>query len=89
MLYLLQNDDVKKEIKEGMKTIVHMVYNEIYLYVWFISIYSIFLMSITLANTFVLLKLWSRGGGVLFIEPATHFTSPATQFTCPTTPPAL
>ena len=53
-------DFLKKELSEFLKPVAHLVYNEIYLYVWFICIYSIFLMTVTLANLFVLLKLWRR-----------------------------
>ena len=54
------HDFLKKELCELLKPVAHLVYNEIYLYVWFICIYSIFLMTVTLANLFVLLKLWRR-----------------------------
>lgn len=52
-----QNESIKREIFDFVRPIVKIVYNEIYLYVWFICIYSIFLILITLANMFLLLKI--------------------------------
>ena len=60
MHVLLESESFRQQVTEFVKPISKLVYNEIYLYVWFICIYSIFLMMITLANMFVLLKLWSR-----------------------------
>ena len=58
--FLHQNEEWKKQVFECLKPVAQMVYNELYLYIWFICIYSIFLMIITLGNMFVLLKMWSR-----------------------------
>ena len=52
-----QNESIKREIFDFVRPIVKIVYNEIYLYVWFICIYSIFLILITLANMFLLFKI--------------------------------
>ena len=53
----LKNDDVKRFIKEAVKPIVNVVYNEIYIYVWFICIYNVFLIFIILTNLYYLYKL--------------------------------
>jgi hypothetical protein len=53
----LQNEDVKREIGHFILPIVKMVYNEIYIYIWFICIYSVLLLVITLGNLFILLKI--------------------------------
>ena len=55
-----RSEEWKKQVFEFLKPLAQMVYNELYLYIWFICIYSIFLMIITLGNMFVLLKMWSR-----------------------------
>jgi len=52
-----QNEDIRKDVKEIIKPLGTMVYNEIYLYVWFICIYNVFLLFIILANLFLLIKL--------------------------------
>lgn len=65
---LQDNNSLKRELAEFMKPVVHLIYNEIYLYIWFICIYSIFLMIVTLANLFVLLRLWQRCGRAEGVE---------------------
>jgi hypothetical protein len=54
----LRNEDIKREINQFVKPIVNTVYNEIYIYVWFICIYSVLLLVITLGNLFILLKMF-------------------------------
>jgi hypothetical protein len=53
---LLKNEDIKREFKEVIRSIVNIVYNELYIYVWFICIYNVFLIFIILANLFFLLR---------------------------------
>ena len=55
-----QNEDIRKDVKEIIKPLGTMVYNEIYLYVWFICIYNVFLLFIILANLFLLIKLFQN-----------------------------
>jgi cell division protein FtsB len=52
-----KDEKIKKEIKETVKPIVTTIYNEIYLYLWFICIYHVFLIFIVLANLYLLLRL--------------------------------
>ena len=52
-----KNEDTKQNIQEIIKPIVDIIYNEIYVYIWFICIYNVFLIFIILANLFLLLKL--------------------------------
>ena len=71
-------ESLKKELGEFLKPVVHLVYNEIYLYLWLICVYSVFLMIVTLANLFVVLKLWQRTAYSLFSPhpPNTPTTGP-------------
>ena len=57
-LDFFQKEDIQRYIKMGMRPIVHIIYNEIYPYIWFICIYNVFLIFLTLAN-FVLI-IWIR-----------------------------
>jgi hypothetical protein len=59
-----QKEDIKKMSKEIIKPIVNIIYDEIYPYIWFICIYNVFLIFITLANLFLVIR-WinGRGGG--------------------------
>jgi len=43
-----KNEDIKKDVKEIIKPIVDIIYNEFYIYIWFICIYNVFLISIIL-----------------------------------------
>ena len=53
-----KNEDIKKDVKEMMKPIFSLIYNEIYVYVWIIAIYNIFFTFIILAMFFILLKMF-------------------------------
>jgi len=52
-----KDENIKKEINEIVKPIVTTIYNEIYMYLWFICIYHVFLIFIVLANLYLLLCL--------------------------------
>jgi hypothetical protein len=52
----LKNEDIKREFNEVIRSIVNIVYNELYIYVWFICIYNVFLIFIILANLFLTLR---------------------------------
>jgi hypothetical protein len=53
-----KNEDIHKEVKEIIKPLGNMMYNEIYLYIWFICIYNVFLLFIILANLFLVIHLY-------------------------------
>jgi hypothetical protein len=54
-LEFFQNEDIRKDVREIIKPIVDIIYNEIYIYVWCICFFNVFLMFIILANLFILL----------------------------------
>jgi hypothetical protein len=53
---ILASDEVKKHIKDATYPLVNMVYNEIYIYVWFICIYNIFLLALLVINLYLLIR---------------------------------
>ena len=55
-----QKEDIKQYIKEIIRPIVNIIYYEIYPYIWFICIYNVFLIFLTLANMILLLKIYNR-----------------------------
>jgi len=55
-----QNEDIRRDVKEIIKPIATIIYNESYLYIWFICIYNVFLLFIILANLFLLVKLLKK-----------------------------
>jgi hypothetical protein len=56
---LFNNYNVHKYIKDIIHPIGVSVYNEIYVYIWFICIYNVFLFVIVMANLFLLIRLSS------------------------------
>lgn len=51
-------EDIERFLKNVLSSIVHLIYNDIYAYLWLICFYSIFLLLLTLAN--FLLLVWIR-----------------------------
>jgi hypothetical protein len=54
------SEDIRKDIKEVIKPLGIMIYNEIYIYLWLICFYNVFLIFIILANLILLLTLLRR-----------------------------
>jgi len=54
----LKNEDIHKDVKEIIKPLGNMMYNEIYLYLWFICVYNVFLLFLILANLFLVIHLY-------------------------------
>jgi hypothetical protein len=54
---LFENEDIKKDVKDMMKPVIQFIYNEMYIYLWFICIYHVIFIVIVLANLYLLLKL--------------------------------
>jgi hypothetical protein len=52
-----QNEEIRNNVREIIKPIVTIIYNETYLYIWLLCIYSIFLLLIGLANVYFLFKI--------------------------------
>ena len=49
-----QTEEIRNNVREILKPIVTIIYNETYLYIWLLCIYSIFLLLIGLANVYML-----------------------------------
>jgi hypothetical protein len=57
VIEFFKSEDSKRNMKEMIKPIGEIVYNEIYIFIWLICFYHIFFIFIVLANLFLLLKL--------------------------------
>jgi hypothetical protein len=57
----LQDEDIRKDLKETIKPIIEIMYNEIYVYLWLLCFYSLFLFFIVLAILVILLRSQSPG----------------------------
>lgn len=56
----LKNEDTLRSVKEIIKPVVGIIYNEAYPYLWLLCIYNIFLIFVVLANLILLLHLLKK-----------------------------
>ena len=56
----LQNEDIRRDMKEMIKPVVQIVYNEVYVYLWVICFYCVFIFFILMANLFLLARILSK-----------------------------
>ena len=55
-----KTEETRRSLKECfVQPMVHIIYDEFYIYLWFICVYHVFLIFIILANLFLLLRLLS------------------------------
>jgi hypothetical protein len=52
-----KNEDIKRDIKEISKPVVKFIYDEIYVYIWFICLYNVFFILVVLAILYLLIQL--------------------------------
>lgn len=50
-------EDIERILRKILESIVRLIYNDIYLYLWIICFYSIFLLLLTLANFLLLISI--------------------------------
>lgn len=56
----LEKNDFKKQLKNVVHPIGKMIYNELYIYIWFICIYLVFLLVAVSLNTYLLFICLSK-----------------------------
>lgn len=66
---MLDNIAVQKQIKSAVQPIGRMIYNEIYIYLWFICVYMVLLLVGVILNFYYLYRL-RRTWGSSFQESA-------------------
>lgn len=54
----LNNEYIQQNFRKASSAVVSAVYNELYVYIWFICIYNIFLLVIVVINLYLLVRLW-------------------------------
>jgi len=54
------DDNIQQGIKKGLRSMTHILYNEMYVYVWFICIYHVILVVLILTNLVLLIKIYSH-----------------------------
>ncbi len=58
----LKNEDIQRNFRKASNAVVTAVYNEVYVYIWFICIYNIFLLIIVAINLYLLVHVLKRDG---------------------------
>jgi len=53
----LQDEDIRKDIREVLKPIIEIMYNEIYLYLWLLCFYNLFLFFVILSILVILIRI--------------------------------
>jgi hypothetical protein len=76
------DENIQQGIKKGLKSMTHILYNEMYIYVWFICIYHVILVIIVLTNLVLLVKVSTRSSAFSFQHPFSSFV----PFSSVTTP---
>ena len=54
-LDLFNNEDIKRDIRVIIQPLAAFIYNELYVYIWFICVYHIFVILVVLAILYVVL----------------------------------
>ena len=62
---LIDNEEIKKDVKEFIRPVFTMIYNEIYVYIWIICIYHIFFIFVILAILLLLLRYISKQSKII------------------------
>jgi hypothetical protein len=62
----LHDEDLRKVIREMIKPLIQIMYNEIYIYLWLLCFYSLFLFFIVLAILVILVRLLHTPSRILY-----------------------
>ena len=54
----LKNEDIQRNFRKAGGTVAAAIYNEMYVYIWFICVYNIFLLVVVVINLYLLIRLW-------------------------------
>lgn len=54
------DENIQHGIKKGLRSMTQILYNELYVYVWFICIYHVILVILLLTNLILLIKIYSH-----------------------------
>jgi hypothetical protein len=52
-----KNEDIKRDVKDIIKPVVSFIYDEIYVYIWFICLYNVFFILIVLAILYLMIQM--------------------------------
>ena len=52
-----KNEDIKRDVKDIINPVVSFIYDEIYVYIWFICLYNVFFILIVLAILYLMIQM--------------------------------
>jgi hypothetical protein len=58
----LKNEDIQRNFRKASNVVISAVYNEVYVYIWFICVYNIFLLIIVAINLYLLIRVLRENG---------------------------
>jgi hypothetical protein len=75
------DENIQQGIKKGLRSMTQILYNELYVYVWFICIYHVILVILILTNLILLLKIYSHRTPQFPLSLFSHSVSTIPSFT--------
>jgi hypothetical protein len=64
----LQDENIRKDIKEIIKPLIQIMYNEIYIYLWLLWLYNVFLFCIILVILVILVRLFQNSNRRFYVS---------------------
>jgi hypothetical protein len=64
----LQDENIRKDIKEIIKPLIQIMYNEIYIYLWLLWFYNVFLFCIILVILVILVRLFQNSNREFYVS---------------------
>jgi hypothetical protein len=61
----LKNEDIQNNFRKASNAVISALYNEVYVYIWFICVYNIFLLIIVSINLYLLIRVFREHGNSL------------------------
>jgi hypothetical protein len=55
-----KNEDIKRDVKDIINPVVSFIYDEIYVYIWFICLYNVFFILIVLAILYLTIQMINK-----------------------------
>ena len=64
----IANEDIQKDIKEIVSSMGKGLYNQLYIYIWFICIYNVLLLLLVCVILIILLRIINSGPKYLVVN---------------------
>jgi hypothetical protein len=64
LVEILESGEFKKHVKNVVQPLGTMLYNELYIYIWFICIYNVFLIFLVVTNFILVIHIFKRTAAI-------------------------